>query len=59
MSGTTSNPLCFHSTACVEKMRGKKERKKGGGREGNKEENPEKVNAPESYIMINDSFYKC
>lgn len=38
--------------------RKKKDGKKGAG-EGSKEENPERVSAPESCIMINNSFFKC
>lgn len=55
MSGTTSNPLCFHSTACVEKMRGKKRRKekKGGEQRGKSWKS-----APESCKMINYSFFQ-
>lgn len=45
MSGTTSHPLRFHSTAHIEKM----------GR-GKNQGNPERVSAPESYIMTNNSF---
>lgn len=54
LSGTTSNPLCFYSS---EKMRGEKKNRKKRGT-GDKEENPERVSAPESCIMINDSFFK-
>lgn len=45
MPGPTSHLLHFHSIAHIEKM----------GR-GKNEGNPERVSAPESYIMTNNYF---